>query len=206
MIMAGNNKLIVGLLALSVAANLLAAGIWVGRELSPDRRERFAGPPRVDFSLRELGQYLTDEQRKQVRALLKDHRKVLAVNFMAMRDIEREIRALMVAETVDRDALIAALDKHQAAMDNLHLPVREILLDVVAQLDYETRKKLAENLYRRRLVMGGREGGHDDRRDRLFFDVRPPCPDDDQCPAGPPPPRPDDDDGPEDEPGEGIGY
>ncbi|MCJ9429903.1 periplasmic heavy metal sensor [Kordiimonas marina] len=180
--MNGKLKLIVVLLVVSVAANLLTAGVWIGRELSWHPRHQEPRPHRVDFSLRELGRYLPEDKRAEVRALLMDHRKTLMSHFQAMRANENRIRALIAADVVDRDALIKALDEHEALMRDLHSPVRDILLNVIAKLDHDTRVKLAENMFRRRIPMGPpRDGGRDGKfdPDRRLPDMPPPPPEGD---------------------------
>ncbi len=145
-------KGLIALLVVSISLNILVLGIWVGREFLPGE-PRGHHPQRVDFSLRQLGQYLPDTQRQEIRQLLKEHKKVLRQNFGAVRQVEQEIRDLLSAETVDRDALEKAMQSHRALTQELHFPVQKIVLDVVVDLDQATRAKLAENLFRRH--MGG---------------------------------------------------
>lgn len=186
--MDGKNKLVIGALVLSVAANLLAAGFFVGRGLSHEKRVHFDRAPKVDFSLRELGKVLPDDKREELKALMKEHRKTLSRHFASMRESEVKIRDLMMAETVDRAALTAALDEHEAKMRDLHFPVRQILLDVVAGLDQETRIKLADNMFRRRFDRMGPAGGRDGDAEMPPFPGEPgamPPPFDEEGPEGP---------------------
>ncbi|WP_417459444.1 periplasmic heavy metal sensor [Kordiimonas sp.] len=162
--MAFKVKWIHGVLAVSVAANLFVGGYLLGKELAPERHHKGKSHYSKDiFSMRKLAGYLPDEKREELRALMSDHRKGLRENFRAVRDIEERVRAILMAETVDKDALKSALDELEAKTRSLHGPLRGILLDIVADLDFETRQKLGQDIYQRRMKWRMKRG-EDDRR------------------------------------------
>lgn len=150
--MAFKVKWIHGVLAVSVAANLFVGGYFLGKELAPERRHK--GKPSYSqdiFNMRKLAGYLPDEKREAIRALISEHRRGLRENFRAVRHIEERIRLILMAETVDKAALRSALDELEAKTRSLHGPMRGVILDVVADLDFETRQKLGRDIYQRRM-------------------------------------------------------
>ena len=162
--MAFKVKWIHGVLAVSVTANLFVGGYFLGKELAPERHHKGKPPYSNDiFSMRKLASYLPDEKRDELRALMSDHRKGLRENFRGVRDIEVRVRAILMAETVDKAALKSALDELEAKTRSLHGPIRGILLDIVADLDFETRQKLGQDIYQRRKEWRMKRRGGDHR-------------------------------------------
>ncbi len=163
--MAFKVKWIHGALAVSVAANLFVGGYLLGKELAPERHHKGKPPYSKDiFSMRKLAGYLPDEKREELRALISDHRKDLRDNFREVRRLEERVRFILMAETVDKTALSNALDELETKTRSLHGPIRGILLDIVADLDYETRQKLGRDIYQRRKAWRMERRG-DDRMD-----------------------------------------
>ncbi len=176
-----------GALAVSLAANLFGGGYLLGKELRPDRpqRELRMGGKGL-FGMRRLAAYLPEEKREELKELMQSHRNDLRENFEGIRESEEKVRAILLAETVDKDALRQALTELEAKTREMHGPLKAILLDIVADLDLETRQKLAEDMYKRHKWHIKRAGFGDG--------------DDDRMP--PPPPRDGfDEEAPEGEPG-----
>jgi len=148
--MSSKMKWLVAALVVSVGLNLFVAGVWIGRELSGGPERRAGAPARMDFNIRRLASYLPEAEQRQLRRLMKDHRRSMKATFKGMRVSEKRIRTLMLAETVDREALKAALDEHEQVARQLQGPVKSIILDVVAKLDRETRQKIADEMFSRR--------------------------------------------------------
>lgn len=187
--MTGKMKWILLILGLSVAFNLFAAGVWLGKEFKGDRGPRGLPREHVEFNMRRLAAYLPEGGQDQLRSILSEHRKNLRGHFAEMRAREQKIRELLLAEEVDVVALQAALEEHQNKMSELKAPIQSILLDVVAKLDQETRQALAADLFaRRERAKGGRPGPEGDRFRRPPPHERPGF-----GPGGHPPPPPPED-------------
>ncbi|WP_262692366.1 periplasmic heavy metal sensor [Kordiimonas aestuarii] len=178
-----------GVLAASLAANLFAGGYLLGKEIRPDRqhREHRMGGKEL-FNMRHLAAYLPEDKREDLKALMIGHRKDLRESFRGIRESEEQVRSILLAETVDKAALRAALGELESKTRMLHGPLKSILLDIVADLDLETRQKLAEDMYKR-------------RKWRMKRGPRGPFGDGDE--HMPPPPGGFDDEGLEGTPGEG---
>jgi len=187
--MTGKMKWILVLLAASLAVNLFIGGVILGRQFRAEDGPRGAPRERVEFNLRRLAAYLPESEQDALREILQDHRRSLRTHFRDMRQSEQRIKDLLGAESVDLPALEAALESHQAKAEELKAPLRDIILNVVAKLDQETRKALAEDLFERR---GPGPEGRPLRRPGMGG------PPDGRRP--PPPPRDDDEFDPNDRP------
>ncbi|UTW55506.1 periplasmic heavy metal sensor [Kordiimonas sp. SCSIO 12610] len=142
------SKWIYAVLVVSVAFNIFVLGVWIGKG-----KKDYKHPPpsgRLEFNLREIARYLPPDARGEVREFMREKRPILRDTLLARREAEQEIRNLLAAETVDKEALRAALDAHASHSLRLQAPVREVLLGTVVELDHETRKKIADNIFRRR--------------------------------------------------------
>jgi uncharacterized membrane protein len=147
--MSGKSKwLAIGLL-LSVAVNIFIIGVMIGKNTDGMRqRGSFNGGDR--YNIRSLSKYLTEEERSDVRVMLKRYRPVITENMKALRQNERAIRALIEADTVDMaqmNSLLADNERYSAAS---RWPVRRLLLEYVAGLDHKTRLAVAKDLFRGR--------------------------------------------------------
>lgn len=154
--MTGKMKWILLLLAASVAINIFALGVVLGKQFRPDRDHRGGPREHVEFNLRRLASYLPEDKKGELRDILREHRKGLRGRFAEMQQHETRIRELLMTETVDLAALAQALNDHEAMMGKLKGPVRAVILDVVSQLDQETRQRLAADLFNRRGPRGDR--------------------------------------------------
>ncbi len=148
--MTGKLKWILVLLAASLAVNLFIGGVILGRQFRGDDGPKGGPRERVEFNLRRLASYLPESEQDALRGILQEHRRNLRGHFRDMRQSEQRIKDLLGAEAVDLPALEAALEAHQAKAEELKAPLRDIILNVVAKLDQETRQALVEDLFERR--------------------------------------------------------
>lgn len=145
--MLGKTKLLLVLLGLSLALNVFFVGSFIGKKAGPEMR-KFHGRPSVSFNMRRIGQYLTEEQKREMKDLLHSKRPVLNAGFREMKKTEAKIKALVAAETVDREALAALLDERLEKMTVVHEPLKMMMLEFIPSLDWETRKKVAEEMFK----------------------------------------------------------
>lgn len=155
-------KWMFAILALSVAGNLFAAGIWLGKEFKPGGGRKGGGSPieHVEFNMRKLTESLPEDKRLEIRRIFMADRETMREHFMSMRMSEARIRAVLTAETVDIAALEEALDSHQDILGKFRNPMKRVMTEVIATLDQETRKSLVENMWQARRGPGrfGRRG------------------------------------------------
>jgi len=152
-------KWIVAGLALSLAANVFFVGFAIGkRVIGPEPIH--GGPPGVygGLNMRTLGRYLSPAEKEAARELLKNSRRNLRENAGLIRRSERQLRSLLLAEKVDPQEVARALDAHEKLVSETHLANRRLVLEFVATLDVETRRAVANDLFkprRRPLHNGG---------------------------------------------------
>jgi uncharacterized membrane protein len=139
------------ILIISVALNIFAFGVWIGRGAKGFKEHPHSG--RIEFNLRAISRDLPSEVRSKIRQLMRDKRPQLSESFQARRDTEQQIRLILSAETVDKEALRAQLDAYSSHSIRLQAPVRDILLGPIADLDQATREKVAKNIFKRRRVI-----------------------------------------------------
>lgn len=137
--------------ALSVAINIFVAGVFIGDTTNASSGvKKPPPPPRLDFNIRQVGQYLSPEGRRAARQILVQERRALRSSFEERRQIRREIQALMLADTVDQDALRGALQRQRAVSASLGSPIETVLLEVIALESLEVRQKIIASLYDRK--------------------------------------------------------
>jgi len=139
-------KWLVGVLVVSLLVNVFVFGSMLGNELH--KKERRHQSPPIDFNLKKFGKFLSKEDHKKVRSLVKAQRKDLGVSYRSLRKTEKTIVELISAEVVDREALEKALKDRGEQVQKLHTPLQNVFLEMVTELDYDTRKKLADDLFR----------------------------------------------------------
>lgn len=152
-------KWIILLLVLSLAANVFFGGMMLGkgfRHGPPPGRE-----PGIEFTIKRFGKYLGEEERQKVREILGAQRGKLGERYRTIKKSEKNIKALIAAPSVDRNALLRALEAHAALIQKMHTPIQRVMMEVIAELDQETRAKVAEDMFKRRQRVGRRPGDRD---------------------------------------------
>ena len=181
--MSKSMKWIVAGLALSLAANVFFIGFGLGKRVLGPNREQVSGPPPdAGLNVRSLNKYLSEEEKTAARDLLTENRQKLREKSKQIHQNERLIRGLLTADTVDPNKLSALLDSHEKLMSETRSTTRRLVLEFVAKLDVETRRAVAEDLFkphrRRPLNGGGRPPRAARSRDGGPGFDRPPPPDD----------------------------
>lgn len=157
-------KWIIAALALSIAVNIFVVGFAIGkRVIGPPSGREAGAPPGGGLNMRSLGRYLSHEERRAARELLAENRNIMRAKGKEIRQNERAIRQILMAETVDVEGLAAHIDRQQMLIRDTQLTMQRALLEFVATLDVETRRKVAKDLFRhpRRSGVAGPPG---DRR------------------------------------------
>lgn len=156
------NKAFYGLLVLSLAANVFLVGVMIGRGFDGHKDTR-PPPPPADFNMRALSQYLNEEQRTLLFEGLRSQRETVRANVRGLRQNEEKIRAVLMAENVDKKVLEQLLQEHEHLIQLTRSPLTTIISDVVANFDWETRKALAVDLFKRRAHRGPGRPPHERR-------------------------------------------
>lgn len=175
-------KWLIGILVVSLGVNIFVAGIMLGKG-AKSRPVMRGGDPGIEFNIRRFSRHLGDEDRAKVREILRSERSALGNRYRDIKAGERRIRDLLSEPTVNKAALAEALDKHGEMVENMHKPMRRVMIEVIADLDMETRQKMAKDMFKRGKRRGSKgDGPHGDGRrfggpDGSRFKDRPPPPD-----------------------------
>lgn len=153
--MNGKFKWIVLFLAVSLLANIFAVGMFIGKGFKEDRIRK-GKPPSVEFNLRRLNEHLGEEDQQAVHSIIQAERGDLRKLFRKMKVSEDTIRSLLVAEIVDKEALKQAIKEHAGLMQGMRGPFERILIEIIADLDQEKRKLVAQELFM--FERGGKRG------------------------------------------------
>lgn len=154
------NKGLYAVLLLSLAINVFLAGVTLGKGFGGDNRP--SGPPR-DFNMRALERYLDDDQRSQLLEGLHGQRSSIRATVRKLRLNEDAIRKVLSEEAVDKYTLTTLLKEHEDLIQSTRSPLSTVISNVVANFDWETRKAIAEDLFRK----GGRDRLHPGPRGRF---------------------------------------
>lgn len=146
-------------LALSVAVNLLVlcaaiAAAWVLASRWPAER-----PGERRESAMAIVAGLDDAREAEVRERLRASALTARPDFRAARQARREAIDLAGAETFDRAAVEAALARSRTAELNGRATLEAGLVETLAGLEAEDRRRLAPVLARRGHGREGRRGG-----------------------------------------------
>jgi len=180
---------IIALLA-SVLINGVLAGFVLHRTADgPDWRSggghhdgdgrHHRGRRSAGYDLRDLLYALPEEARREARERARDDIVEIRALFDEARAARDEFDTVMRAQEFDRAGAEAALQRMRDAREALELHLQDNVLDLVADLDAQTRTRILEERRedRRRRFRRGHDGpGHDG-----------PPPDGDGLPDGPPP-------------------
>jgi len=173
-------------LLVSVLANGVLAGFVIHRTSDgPDWRPRphhdedrhregreRRGGPADGFDMRSFLFALPDEAREEARSRLRDSLDEMRPAFAANREARAQLEALLVADTLDPDAVAAELERMREARLMLELNLESVVLDIISDMDPEVRAAAIEagrgRWHRRSRPDGPRDGyrdGHPPHRD-----------------------------------------
>jgi len=135
-----SHRALIGLVVVSVALNLLLAGVIGGHVLSGQGR-----------SIQPLAWALRDippDIRAQVRPIVRAHsREVMSVQ-RDVRRSERRLRQLIESDTLNREDLQQALTDMRGSAVRYYEVIHAVGLDVLLSLEVDDRIKAAPYLFR----------------------------------------------------------
>jgi uncharacterized membrane protein len=128
-------------LAVSIAINLLLAGIWVGRAFRHPR------PPRGERDVPAL-QGERDGRRGPLRGVFREHDDELRDKRRAIGEARRTAREALEKEPFDRAALESALANLRKETGSSQEIMHRAIVEAAAKSSPEERKKLGQALER----------------------------------------------------------
>ena len=138
------NRWLIGALAVSIVVNLLLAGFVVGRMTGDfGFKGGFGAAPKMP----PIG-FLEGERRREVIRGLDARREIRPI-LRELRRSQRDIRATLVAEPFDQEALSQALAEFRGRLEESQALSHQKLVAVAARLTPDERRRLARAMDRR---------------------------------------------------------
>lgn len=158
----GMRVLLLGSLLLNVVLGV-ALVLLVPRLHDDGPRGRHVPPLPALFDPRALKEALPEARHGVLEAAMRSHREAIRARIGTLFDARRAVRAAIVAEPFDRDALDAAFARLREAETATAEEAQAMLGDVLSQSDVAERKRLADLMPRR----GGHRREGRDTRERV---------------------------------------
>ena len=151
-----SHRALIGLVVVSIALNLLLAGLIGGHML----REGQHSPPPLAWAFKEVPKGV----REKVRPLLRERAREVMTARRDVRQSERAVRKLLQSENLTREELEVGLADMRRSTADYHELIHEVGIDVLLSLDPEQRMKAAPYLFKhpgrqRTARQGGQDGG-----------------------------------------------
>jgi uncharacterized membrane protein len=153
---------LIGLVVVSIALNLLLAGLIGGHML----REGRHSPPPLAWAFKDVPKGV----REKARPILREHSREVIAARRDVRQSERALRKLLQSETLTREALEVGLADMRRSTADYHELIHEVGIDVLLSLDAKERMRAAPYLFNQTGRQGGaRQAGPEgaDRRSRM---------------------------------------
>ena len=149
-----SHKALIGLVVVSIALNLLLAGLIGGHML----REGRHSPPPLAWAFKEV----PPSTREKVRPLLREHAREVMAARRDVRQSERALQKLLQSETLAQEELEAGLASMRRSTADYHELVHEIGIDVLLSLDAKERMRAVPYLFKQcGRPRGARQGGQE---------------------------------------------
>ena len=151
-----SHRALIGLVVVSIALNLLLAGLIGGHIL----REGQHSPPPLAWAFKDVPKGV----RETVRPILREHSREVIAARRDVRQSERALRKLLQSQNLTRKELEAGLADMRRSTADYHELIHEVGIDVLLSLDAEQRMKAAPYLFKqpgrqRSSRQGGQDGG-----------------------------------------------
>ena len=135
-----SHRALIGLVVVSVALNLVLAGVIGGHVLLGQGKS--VQP--LAWALREIPPTI----REQVRPIVLEHSREMATVKRDLRRSERRLRRLIESEALNREDLQQALTEMRESAARYHEVIHAVGLDVLLSLEVDQRIKAAPYLFR----------------------------------------------------------
>ncbi len=148
-----SQKLTLGLLVGSVAVNLLIAGVIVGAFIARTQHPDSGGTRRsiqsaavAEFNGAGFFAALPAPEKQKARQIFVQNRKIQRQNIRHIRQLKRQIYALLREENLDRDAVISKLAELRKAEAEFSERGQMAILEVLLDMDAATRARVVREM------------------------------------------------------------
>jgi hypothetical protein len=132
-------------LVVSLTANLLVAGVFLGRAAGP-KPEMFRADPLT--GMRRLVRDLPAERAEALAPLYREYFAAMRPRFRDIRQTQRSLRATMLADPLDEEALLAALEAFHGQLTATHQATAAAFVALASELTLSEREQLVEQMDR----------------------------------------------------------
>ncbi|MGE0211419.1 MAG: periplasmic heavy metal sensor [Parvibaculaceae bacterium] len=146
---AGRARWLMPALVVSLALNLLVAGMFVADYMRPEPRGRGGTPSFSEILPRSFFRELPDERRAEFRSVFRKNRPAFREDRQALRDSALAVADRLSAQPFDDAATRAAIDAYGNRSRELIDLGMTVANEIVAGLTPEERLKLAEHIRKR---------------------------------------------------------
>ena len=146
-----SHRALIGLIVVSIALNLLLAGLIGGHML----REGRHSPPPLAWAFKEVPQGV----REKVRPLLRERAREVMTARRDVRQSEHALRKLLQSENLTREELEVGLADMRQSTNGYHELIHEVGIDVLLSLDAKQRMKAAPYLFKPPSRQRGQDAG-----------------------------------------------
>ena len=131
-------------LVLSLATNLLIAGIFIGRSMSRGEGTIYL-PPNLGWMIRHMDQ----PTRQVLQGKIEEHSLAIKPIRQEMRKTQRAFDRLLVEPEPDVVALKETLTRLRSASDEYQQETHSVMLKLIPELNEEQRHRVSKMLRRR---------------------------------------------------------
>ena len=143
--MTTKRALVIALLV-SIALNLMAVGVFLGRQAGPRPEIHRVDPV---LGMRRLLGDLPEERARMLAPLYRDYFAAMRPRFKEIRATQAALRAAMLTDPLDESALHTALASFEAQLAGSQRATQQAFVALAAALTLEERRQLVENMSRR---------------------------------------------------------
>lgn len=141
-----SKRLLVIAVVISVALNLLLAGVILGRLAGPGPEMHRLDPM---MGLRRLLSDLPDERAAALAPYYREYFSTLRPRFRELRSTQQDLRAAMLTEPLDREAVQSALAAFRQDLYNSQGAAHDAFVALAAELTLAERRQLVTFMSRR---------------------------------------------------------
>ena len=141
-----SKRALVVALVVSIALNLVAVGIFLGRAAGPKPEMQRIDPV---FGIRRLLGDLPEERAQALAPLYRDYFAAMRPRFREIRGTQEALRVAMLTDPLDEAGLRGALESIEAQLTGSQQASQDAFVALAAELTLAERQQLVENMGRR---------------------------------------------------------
>lgn len=133
-------------LVVSIALNLVAVGIFLGRQAGPRPEMHRIDPV---FGMRRLLGNLSEKRAEELAPLYRQYFSAMRPRFKEIRGTQEALRSAMLTEPLDEPGLRAALESFDAELSSSQRAIQDAFIALAAELSLSERQQLVESMGKR---------------------------------------------------------